>query len=47
MFHLYLIRLLGRLDRSHKQSILTHYIPNCGRQAIVLSTDSEIDEVNV
>ncbi|MDX8344499.1 DNA sulfur modification protein DndD [Rossellomorea sp. YZS02] len=36
--------LLGRLDRSHKQSILTHYIPNCGRQAIVLSTDSEIDE---
>ncbi|MCM2603454.1 DNA sulfur modification protein DndD [Rossellomorea marisflavi] len=36
--------LLGRLDRTHKQSILTHYIPNCGRQAIVLSTDSEIDE---
>jgi DNA sulfur modification protein DndD len=36
--------LLGRLDRSHKQSILTHYIPNCGRQAIILSTDSEIDE---
>jgi DNA sulfur modification protein DndD len=36
--------LLGRLDRSHKTSILTHYIPNCGNQAIILSTDSEIDE---
>lgn len=36
--------LLGRLDRTHKNSILTHYIPNCGKQAIVLSTDSEIDE---
>jgi DNA sulfur modification protein DndD len=36
--------LLGRLDRTHKTSILTHYIPNSGKQVIVLSTDSEIDE---
>ncbi|WP_411334429.1 DNA sulfur modification protein DndD [Metabacillus indicus] len=36
--------LLGRLDRTHKNSILNHYIPNCGKQAIILSTDSEIDE---
>ncbi|MFY4775838.1 DNA sulfur modification protein DndD [Metabacillus sp. RGM 3146] len=36
--------LLGRLDRTHKNSLLTHYIPHCGRQAIILSTDAEIDE---
>ncbi|WP_421377982.1 DNA sulfur modification protein DndD [Bacillus salacetis] len=36
--------LLGRLDRTHKSSILTHYIPNSGKQVIILSTDSEIDE---
>lgn len=38
--------LLGRLDKTHKASILKDFIPNSGRQAIVLSTDTEIDEVH-
>ncbi|VEI08061.1 DNA sulfur modification protein DndD [Kurthia zopfii] len=36
--------LLGRLDKHHKESLLKTFIPNSGTQAIVLSTDSEIDE---
>jgi DNA sulfur modification protein DndD len=36
--------LLGRLDKTHKAAVLTEFIPNCGRQAIILSTDSEIDK---
>lgn len=36
--------LLGRLDKTHKAAILSEFIPDCGTQAIVLSTDSEIDE---
>lgn len=36
--------LLGRLDKTHKAAILTEFIPDCGDQAIILSTDSEIDE---
>ncbi|WP_102345892.1 DNA sulfur modification protein DndD [Bacillus sp. Marseille-P3661] len=36
--------LLGRLDRTHKAAVLREFIPNCGRQAIILSTDTEIDE---
>lgn len=35
--------LLGRLDKTHKSTLLTEFIPNCGRQAIILSTDTEID----
>jgi len=35
--------LLGRLDKTHKAALLTEFIPNCGRQAIILSTDTEID----
>ncbi|MFD0824431.1 DNA sulfur modification protein DndD [Neobacillus sp. M.A.Huq-85] len=35
--------LLGRLDKTHKAAVLSEFIPNCGRQAIILSTDSEID----
>ncbi|WP_419883507.1 DNA sulfur modification protein DndD [Peribacillus sp. B-H-3] len=35
--------LLGRLDRTHKTAILKEFIPNCGKQAIILSTDTEID----
>ncbi|MCZ8538298.1 DNA sulfur modification protein DndD [Paenisporosarcina quisquiliarum] len=38
--------LLGRLDKTHKSTLLTEFIPNCGRQAIILSTDTEIDEVH-
>lgn len=36
--------LLGRLDKTHKTAILKEFIPYCGRQAIILSTDTEIDE---
>jgi DNA sulfur modification protein DndD len=36
--------LLGRLDKTHKAAVLTEFIPNCGKQAIILSTDSEIDQ---
>lgn len=36
--------LLGRLDKDHKRAILTKFIPKAGTQAIVLSTDSEIDK---
>ncbi|HEY0826851.1 MAG TPA: DNA sulfur modification protein DndD [Bacilli bacterium] len=35
--------LLGRLDTSHKQNVLLKFIPNCGDQVIILSTDSEVD----
>ncbi|MCP1446911.1 DNA sulfur modification protein DndD [Priestia megaterium] len=38
--------LLGRLDKTHKAAVLKEFIPNCGRQAIILSTDTEIDENN-
>ena len=38
--------LLGRLDQTHKKSIIESYIPRCGEQVIILSTDSEINEEN-
>lgn len=38
--------LLGRLDKTHKAAILKEFIPNSGRQAIILSTDTEIDETH-
>ncbi|HEU4962353.1 MAG TPA: DNA sulfur modification protein DndD [Bacilli bacterium] len=37
--------LLGRLDETHKGRVLTELIPRCGEQVIILSTDSEINEV--
>ncbi|WP_099353729.1 DNA sulfur modification protein DndD [Fredinandcohnia onubensis] len=36
--------LLGRLDKTHKAAVLKDFIPKCGKQAIILSTDTEIDE---
>ncbi|WLR42620.1 DNA sulfur modification protein DndD [Bacillus carboniphilus] len=38
--------LLGRLDKTHKQTVLSTFIPACGEQVIILSTDSEIDQVH-
>ncbi|WP_084243800.1 DNA sulfur modification protein DndD [Planomicrobium okeanokoites] len=38
--------LLGRLDKTHKASVLREFIPNTGRQAIILSTDTEIDKTH-
>lgn len=38
--------LLGRLDKTHKNTVLTQLIPMCGEQVIILSTDSEIDPVH-
>lgn len=35
--------LLGRLDQTHKKSIIENFIPKCGDQVIILSTDSEVD----
>jgi len=35
--------LLGRLDHSHKGNVLSKFIPECGDQVIILSTDTEID----
>ncbi|WNR45135.1 DNA sulfur modification protein DndD [Paenibacillus roseipurpureus] len=34
--------LLGRLDQDHKRELIKQFIPNCGEQVIILSTDSEI-----
>lgn len=36
--------LLGRLDLEHKHSVITKLVPNFGKQIIILSTDSELDE---
>lgn len=36
--------LLGRLDKTHKHNILVDFIPTCGEQVLILSTNSEIDE---
>lgn len=35
---------LGRLDSSHRTSLVKRYFPNASHQTIVLSTDEEIDE---
>ncbi|WP_227939002.1 DNA sulfur modification protein DndD [Alkalihalobacillus deserti] len=38
--------LLGRLDKTHKQTVLSKLIPTCSDQVIILSTDSEIDKTH-
>lgn len=35
---------LGRLDQSHRATIVKSYFPRAGEQVIILSTDAEIDE---
>lgn len=34
--------LLGRLDQDHKKELINQYIPKCGEQVLILSTDSEV-----
>lgn len=36
--------LLGRLDQTHKKNIIQNLLPYIGKQVIVLSTNTEIDE---
>lgn len=34
--------LFGRLDQDHKKSLIEHFIPKCGDQVLMFTTDSEI-----
>lgn len=38
--------LLGRLDQSHRESLLKEFIPNCGEQVIILATNTEVDQAH-
>jgi len=38
---------LARLDSAHRENIVKRYLPEAGRQVIVLSTDTEIDRTNL
>ena len=35
---------LGRLDYSHRKSIVSNYFHNVSKQVFILSTDTEIDQ---
>ncbi|MGM1050417.1 MAG: DNA sulfur modification protein DndD [Bacillota bacterium] len=34
--------LFGRLDQDHKRALIQHFIPKCGDQVLMFTTDSEI-----
>jgi DNA sulfur modification protein DndD len=34
--------LMGRLDQDHKKALIEHFIPKCGEQVLMFTTDSEI-----
>ncbi|MGR6542102.1 DNA sulfur modification protein DndD [Paenibacillus tundrae] len=34
--------LMGRLDQDHKKSLIQYFIPRCGEQVLMFTTDSEI-----
>lgn len=36
--------LLGRLDKTHKENIIKHFLHELGEQIIILATDTEIDD---
>lgn len=36
--------LLGRLDKTHKERIINHFLHQLGEQIIILATDTEVDE---
>lgn len=36
--------LMGRLDQDHKKALIEHFIPRCGEQVLIFTTDSEIAE---
>lgn len=34
--------LMGRLDQDHKKALIEHFIPKCGEQVLMFTTDSEV-----
>ncbi|QYK60762.1 DNA sulfur modification protein DndD [Paenibacillus sp. S25] len=34
--------LFGRLDQDHKRALIQHFVPKCGNQVLMFTTDSEI-----